>query len=126
METYKEFIKRKNTQFKSNKSLIPMKDIGRKGRFYFIREAWTFMPQCNLNKKIFIIERLKKEKIVGNIAHKNSNRIGDVEYRVGYYIVGKNGRARDKWVWGQFCPLIPVEDFNKLISKAKKEGTIFA
>ena len=49
---------------------------------------------------------------------------GDIEYRIGYYIVGKNGRLKDRWAWGQFCPLIPIEDFEKLISKARKEGVI--
>ena len=125
METAKEFIKRKQRQFQKDRDiLIGMKDIGRKGRFYFVREALTFMPQSNLNRKVFVIERLRKEKIIGKIAHKNSNKIGDIEYRVGYYIVGRIGRARDMWVWGQFCPLIPKDDFNKLIKRARKEGTI--
>jgi len=39
-------------------------------------------------------------------------------------IIGKNGRAKGKWTWGQFCPFIPGPDFPKLITKAKKEGTI--
>jgi hypothetical protein len=123
--TAQEFIKNKKRQFRENKDkLIGMKDIGRKGRFYFVKEAITLMMQSNLNKKIFVIERLRKEKTEGIITHKSSNKIGDVEYRIGYYIVGKIGRANNKWIWGQFCPLIPKRDFDKLINKAKKEGTI--
>jgi hypothetical protein len=125
METAQEFIKRKKQQFQNDKDkLIGMKDIGRKGRFYFIKEAITLMMQSNLDKKVFVIERLRKEKIDGVIAHKSSNKIGDIEYRMGYYIVGKIGRANGKWIWGQFCPLIPKEDFDKLIQKAKNEKTI--
>ena len=50
--------------------------------------------------------------------------MGYQEYRIGYYIVGKNGNKTNKWTWGQFCPFIPTEDLPKLIEKAKNEGTI--
>ncbi len=123
MGTVEEFIKRKTEQFKKN-PVVNAKDIGRQGKHRFIREAWTFMPQHNLNKKVFIVERLKKETFDGEIAYKESWSKGDIEYRIGYYIIGRIGRAKDKWVWGQFCPLIPQEDFEKLIQKAKQEKTI--
>lgn len=124
-ESVANFIKRKNIQFRKENSLIPMKDIGRKGRFYFIREAWTFLPQGNLkNDKVFILERLRKEKFSGNLAYGRTWKKGDIEYRLGYFIVGKIGRAKGRWIWGQFCPLIPAKDFFKLITKAKKEETI--
>ncbi len=119
-----DFIKRKEVQFSKEKSLIPMKDIGRKGRFYFKREAWTFLPQSNLSDKVFILERLRKEKFSGNLAYRQAWKKGDIEYRLGYFIVGKIGRAKGRWIWGQFCPLIPRNDFLKLIRKAKKEKTI--
>ncbi len=123
-ETAQQFIKRKKEQFEKQKDkLIGMKDIGREGRFYFVKEAITLMPQHNLDKKVFIIERLRKEKIEGKIAYKGWKK-GDIEYRIGYYIVGKINGADGKWRWGQFCPLIPKADFDKLIKKAKTEGTI--
>lgn len=123
--TAQEFIKSKKQQFKKEKNkLIRMKDIGRKGKFYFIKEALTIMPQHNLNEKVFIIERLRKEKTEGKITHPEGWQKGEIEYRIGYYIVGKIGRAKGIWIWGQFCPLIPQADFNRLINKAKKEGTI--
>jgi len=108
-ESAKEFIKRKNKEFEGKK-LIGMKDITRKKRNYFVREAWTFMLEHK--EKVFIIERLK---------NRENNKIC---YRIGYYIVGKIRRAKNKWVWGQFCPMIPQKDFKKLFEKAKKEKTI--
>lgn len=126
MESYKQFIARKNKQFKEDKKkgkLIGMKDIGRKGRHGFKREAWTFMVQSNLKEKVFVIERLHRMEIQGQTVHRKI-KIGDIEYRFGYYMIGKIGRAKNKWVWGQFCPLIPKKDLNKLLNKAKKEGTI--
>jgi len=122
METYQEFINRKNEEFKKT-ALKPFKDISRKGRQEFKREAWTFMVQHNLKDKVFVIERLRREKFIGKATHPDL-KIGDIEYRIGYYIVGKIGRNNNKWVWGQFCPLIPVEDFNCLIEKARAEGTL--
>lgn len=123
--TAQEFIKMKKQQFRNEKDkLIKMKDIGRKGKFYFIKEALTIMPQHNLNEKVFIIERLRKDKTEGIITHDKDWQKGEIEYRIGYYIVGKIGRAKGRWIWGQFSPLIPKADFNKLINKAKKEGTI--
>ena len=124
IESVRDFIKRKNVQFKEEKGLIGMKDIGRKGKFYFKREAWTFLAQSNLKHKVFILERLSKEKFTGKLAYKKHWRKKDIEYRIGYFIVGKIGKANGRWIWGQFCPLIPRSDFLKLIQKAKKEGTI--
>jgi len=126
MESYKQFIARKNKQFEEDREkgkLVGMKDIGRKGRHGFKREAWTFMVQENLKEKVFVIERLRRMEIQGQTVHRKI-KIGDFEYRFGYYMIGKIGRAKGKWVWGQFCPLIPKKDLNKLLYKASKEGTV--
>ncbi len=116
METCHEFIQRKNQEYKAEKP-IPMKDIGRKGKHIFIREAWTFMPQTGLEEKVFVFERLKRAKIDGETVH-GGLLIGDIEYRIGYYMLGKNGRVNGKWTWGQFCPLIPKDDFRRLVAQA--------
>ena len=121
-----QFIAQKEVQFQKdleNKKLIGMKDISREGKHGFLREAWTFMVQHNLEEKVFVIERLRRAEIQGTTAHKKIE-IGDVEYRIGYYIVGHIRNAKGRWVWGQFCPLIPQKDFDKLMEKARKEKTI--
>lgn len=124
METAQEFIKRKNEQFlKDAEKTIPMKDIGRQGKHNFIREAWTFMQQSNMEEKVFILERLRKVVPTGELAYSNVG-LGEIEYRIGYFIIGRIGRARGKWIWGQFCPLIPQEDLMVLIEKAKQEKVI--
>lgn len=117
-----KFIEKKNQDFTKNQK-IKMKDIGRKGSHYFYREAWTFLVQSNLPKKVFIMERLRKESTEGALAYKNWKK-GDIEYRIGYYIIGRIGRARGKWVWGQFCPMIPAEDLIALLDQAKRDGVI--
>ena len=124
METNQEFIERKNAQF-SKGGLIPLKDVGRQGKYFFKREAWTFMAQHNLANKVFVLERLRLIEKEGTTSHAEV-KVGDVEYRFGYYIVGKIGRAKNKWTWGQFCPIIPHKDLSKLLKKAKSGGVLMA
>lgn len=122
-ETYQKFITRKNVQFKLGKE-IAMKDIGRNGKVFYKIVARTFMLQSNLADKVFVIERLRQTKIEGKISHPKTDKIGDQIYRIGYYIIAKNGKSKGKWVWGQFCPTLPIKDLKKLLDKAKKEKTV--
>jgi hypothetical protein len=132
-ETAGQFIKRRDRAFRdnlnkykrsnSNSCLKWLPDINRKGKYGFIREAWTFMRQFNSKEKIYIIERLKRIIIIKPVTHKNL-KVGDIEYRFGYYMLGKNGNKVNKWTWGESCTIIPQEDLNKLFTKAKKEKTI--
>lgn len=128
METAEQFIDKKNRVWTTELSDpkykgIPMKDIGRLGRHHYKRAAWTFMVQTGLPEKIFVIERLKKIHVEGETAY-GDRIVGEVEYRLGYYMLGRIGRMNGRWTWGQYCPLIPLQDFPKLIEKAKKEGTL--
>ena len=123
-ESAEEFIKRKESQFEKEKDKkISMKDIGRKGKWYYTREAGIFMKQDNHPAKVFVFERLKQHSFDGELAYKNPH-IGITEYRIGYYMLGKIGKMNGKWVWGQFCPMIPQKDFNKLIKLAKDNGVL--
>lgn len=134
MENHLQFIERKNQEFEKQKeklrsptnlkNLIGMKDIGRKGKHFYKREAWTFLVQHNLKEKVFILERLQKMSIQGDIVHAQATPIGSREYRIGYYMIGKNGNKKDRWTWGQYCPMIPAEDLIPLLEKAKNEGVI--
>lgn len=124
METAEEFIQRKEKQFKEEKNkLVKMKDIGRKGKHLWIRENWVFLPQSNYAEKVFVVERFKRVEPEGDIVQKGN--IGDIEYRIGYYIVGRIGNRNRKWTWGQYCPIIPKEDLKKLMELAKEKGVIF-
>ena len=127
MESVHDFIKRKNKQFEqelNNNKLVSVKDIGREGKLKFIREKWYFLPASNLPKaKVFIIEKLRKVKSEGKLAYQKSWKEGEIEYRVGYFIVGRIGRAKGKWVWGQFCPIIPANDLKNIIKRVKMMET---
>ena len=46
--------------------------------------------------------------------------MGHIEYRLAYWTVNRKGQ----WCWGQFAPILPAEDFDALVAKARAEGTI--
>jgi hypothetical protein len=49
---------------------------------------------------------------------------GEIEFRLGYYIIGKKPRSKGKWVWGQFASMMGSEDFKALIAEAIKRNWI--
>jgi hypothetical protein len=70
------------------------------------------LPQSNYPKKTFVLQEIEFED-------------GKQEIRVGYYIIGKKPKMKDKWVWGQFCPMFPKVDLEKLIEKGRESGIIY-
>ncbi len=121
-ETAQEFIFRKKEEISKQ---IKMKDIGRKTNRKYIIESASYLVANNLKEKVFCFERLvltddhyDKEDVGYPVGRK-----GDIEYRIGYYIVGKNGNKNNKWTWGQFTPMISKTDLDELLTLAKKEKT---
>lgn len=82
-------------------------DINGKRKNFKIGRYVT-LRQSRYPEKIFVLQEILFED-------------GKKELRLGYYIIGKKPRAKDKWVWGQYCPFFPKQDLIKLIEKAKKE-----
>jgi hypothetical protein len=123
-KSFLELIEKKKKRIAANKT-ISMKDIGRKGHHIFECEAFTYSQQHNSVEKYFMFERLKRIRIDGTKSNPKLKE-ADIEYRISYYIVGKNGTKKDKWTFGQFCPTIPPKDFDELIEKAKKDKVIIA
>lgn len=126
-ESASDFIARKTAEWRSEQArAIRTKDIGRQGVNSWIREAWTFHVQGNYPEKVLLIERLRYAEFTGTSAIVGGAGVGDVEYRFGYYVVGRIGRAAGKWTWGQFAPFIPRTDLDLLLTKAREEGTLLS
>ena len=66
-------------------------------------------PQSGLESKILILDKIKFPDL-------------RIEFRLGYYIIGKKPRVLGKWVWGQFSTLLPPGDFEYLFNKASERG----
>lgn len=45
-----------------------------------------------------------------------------IEYRFGYYMIGVKPGAKGRWVWGQYCLLIPEKDLKIIMKRAEKKG----
>jgi len=96
-------------ELKINKKGCITDITGKKIKFEIKRQVT--LEQSNYPKKTFVLQELHFEN-------------GKKQIRIGYYIIGKKPGARDRWVWGQFCPFFPKQDLNKLIRKAKRKGII--
>jgi hypothetical protein len=100
---------------------VKTKDIGRKGSLIWTIEAETYRGQTNYPLKVFVVQRLRLTEVRGDrLRAEIGADLGDIEYRIGYYIVS----GTDKWWWGQYCPFIPKDDFEPLLEQARVEGTI--
>lgn len=87
-----------------------MTDINGK-RVKFEVGKYVTLKQSDYPEKIFVLQEIIFTS-------------GKKEIRIAYYIIGKKPRMKGKWVWGQFCPLLPKRDLVQLLKKAKKEGII--
>ena len=124
-ESAEDFIVRKSATWTAERDrLLRFKDIGRRGTHDWIREAWTWHVQSNYAEKAIVLERLRHIGRSGERALAGGAAQGDIEYRLGYYIVGRVGRAAGRWVWGQFSLLIPEQDLRILLDKARADGTL--
>jgi hypothetical protein len=64
--------------------------------------------------------RIRLERVDGTRLRTGGAQVGDVEYRLGYYTVARNG----KWWWGQYAVMIPEEDLVPLLQQARSERTL--
>ena len=79
------------------------------------------MEQHNYPQKAFVLEEFETypEEIKKHVPKYEGG--SDIELRFGYYIISPKTK---RWMWAQFCPMIPKDDFNDLIEKAKEKGFI--
>jgi hypothetical protein len=124
-ETAAEFIARKSAEWDRERSagrLIRMKDVNREAVQVYRRDAWTFMVQGTYAEAVNVLERLTHVETIGTPAV--ALELPATEYRLGYFIVGRIGRASDKWTWGQFSPIMSAGDLERIVEKARAEGTL--
>ena len=62
---------------------------------HFNIEDEIIQPQIGSDRKIIVLQKMR---------YLEQNQI---EFRFGYYMIGLKAGARGRWVWGQFCLLIP-------------------
>lgn len=87
--------------------------VGRKpegGLFRFTIVDEFHIKQTKLPTKLIYLQKIKFDSD------------GRIEFRLGYYVIGKRPAMRGRWVWGQFATMIPLGDFRRVVRKARNRG----
>jgi hypothetical protein len=124
-ETASDFIARKSAEWEHERArgkLIRMKDVNREAVHVYRRDAWTFLVQDTYSEAVTVLERLTHLETIGIPAV--PMKLPAAEYRLSYFIVGRIGRASGKWTWGQFSPIMSAGDLERIMEKARTEGTL--
>lgn len=126
LKKFKKAIEKGSEREKLRQCIAP-KDISGKGRRYFLVEDCEVFPQKNMRgKKAFAIERLRLIHIKKPLLYPWASKIGQIEYRISYYIVTRRKATEKKyWSFGQYCPFIPPEDikeFCRALSRIEKRA----
>ncbi len=77
---------------------------------HIVIEDEILRKQSNAPHKLIAFQRILIEEV---------NRI---EYRFGYYMIGVKPGAKGRWVWGQYCLMIPEKDLKIIMKRAEKRG----
>jgi len=122
-----EFIAEQGAKWEHDRvtgKLIKMKDVGRAGWQYWTRAAWTFQIQHDYQVKVLVLERIEFHHFEGVQAYRWDGQPGAIEYRLGYYTLGGYLTGKGRWLWGQYSPMIPKQDFDELLANARANGTL--
>jgi hypothetical protein len=87
-----------------------LKDIRDRPMVYKVAEEDVFLAPSNPNKA-FALHKLEFDN-------------GREEFRIGYYMIAERPRARGKWAWGQFAPMITREDMAAILDHLKARGWV--
>jgi hypothetical protein len=127
MRTPEAFIAHQSRRWEGDRArrkLIKMKDVGRGGWSFWVRQAWTFQIQHDYRVKVLVLERLEFDHHEGARAHPWGGEPGAIEYRLGYYTIGAYGAGIGSWRWGQYSPMIPKQDLDELLARARADETL--
>lgn len=92
--------------------------VGRRGKITdhtgtphpFVIEDEITHAQSDYPEKVLCLQKLRFEDT------------GQVELRLGYYVIGHKGWTAGRWVWGQYSTGMSGADFRALAEKAAEKG----
>jgi hypothetical protein len=92
------------------------KNIGKRKKLFSIHGQ---LRHFRIEDEITRFQSGGKHKVIvfQKIRFEHNNR---QEFRFGYYMLGVKQGMKGRWVWGQFCLMIPKKDLRALIREAKK------
>jgi len=119
-ESFDQFIERTRSDGTGRRTFLAAAIGHADVQNHWTIEAETFLPQSNMpDDKVVFIQRIKLAGIVGGLKAKGA-KVGDIEYRLGYYLRDKRGF----WMYSRNPAHITPGDRKKLERKAVAEGTV--
>jgi hypothetical protein len=120
------FIAQKERQFErdlAEKRLLEFPDIGREGKQLWLRVGWAVMAQSNYPDKVLVIEQLQRYSSQGKLAARAKRRVGEIQYRMSYFVIAKTGQRAGKWTFSGpgSAPMIPEADLGPLLKLARRD-----
>jgi hypothetical protein len=91
---------------------VTTRDPVTKRKTKFVVEDEIRRPQTEYPCKMIVLQKLRyQERDL-------------VEFRLGYYIIGKRPRMAGKWTWGQYATFLPQSDFQAVVDEARRKKWI--
>ena len=102
---------------------LPLPRIGKETRrkkidgsplVFVVKQQEVFHAPSN-PLKAYLLQKLRMDDGTG---YEN----GHDEFRIAYYMIGHKGRARGRWAFGQFAPIMTPEDLAEIIARMRALG----
>lgn len=119
-ESWDDFVERTRSKRNGDQTFFAAAIGHDKVKNHWKIAAETFLPQSNMPEdKVVFIQRIELLGILGGRKGIGA-KVGDVEYRVGYYMRDKRG----KWIFSRNPAHLTPDDRKALERKAVAAGTI--
>jgi hypothetical protein len=78
---------------------------------FVVEDEIQWMQRNSEGKKLLVFQKMKFD-----------DRENHIELRFCYYVIGKKGGMKGKWVFGHFAPIAPIEDLHAIFLEAMNRG----
>jgi hypothetical protein len=78
---------------------------------FTVEDEIQWMQQNSEGKKRLVLQKLRFD-----------DRENHIELRFCYYILARKEDRKEKWVFGHFAPIVPIEDLQSIFKEAMNRG----
>ena len=97
----------------------PPNNVKRRGRIHTIDGKFRYFTVMDeiVHEQVLVERGSRKLIYFQRIQFEDD---GQIQYRFTYYMLGLRPGAKGRWVFGQYSLLIPIEDLNVILNKARE------
>ena len=78
---------------------------------FTVEDEIQWMQQNSEGKKLLVLQKMRFD-----------DRQDHIELRFCYYVLDKEEVKKEKWVFGHFAPIVPIEDLQSIFKEAMNRG----